>query len=56
MRAKHSGAAGVMITASHNEWMDNGVKIIERNGNMLEKDWESVAEMIVNSPELTDTI
>lgn len=55
-RAKHTGAAGVMVTASHNTAEDNGVKIIERDGGMLSRDWEDLAEMIMNAHELSETI
>lgn len=45
-----------MITASHNPKDDNGVKIIEHNGDILPMDWESVAEEIVNSTDLRKTL
>ena len=38
----------MMITASHNPECDNGVKFIEPNGEMLEKEWETYATTIVN--------
>ena len=45
-----------MVTASHNPAEDNGVKIIERDGGMLNRDWEYLAEMIMNAYELSETI
>jgi phosphomannomutase len=45
-----------MVTASHNGAEDNGVKIIERDGGMLSRDWEDLAEMIINAYELSETI
>jgi phosphoacetylglucosamine mutase len=45
---KRLQAVGIMITASHNPECDNGVKIIEPNGEMLEEHWESYATSIVN--------
>jgi phosphoacetylglucosamine mutase len=41
---------GVMVTASHNEEQDNGVKIVDADGGMLSKEWELLAEEIVNLP------
>lgn len=34
-----------MITASHNPIEDNGVKMIDADGGMLARDWETVREM-----------
>ena len=39
---------GIMITASHNNYIDNGVKIVDRKGNMIEKDYEIILEKYVN--------
>lgn len=44
-----SQAIGVMITASHNPAKDNGVKIVDPLGEMLEQEWESYATKLVNS-------
>jgi phosphoacetylglucosamine mutase len=41
-------AIGVMITASHNPAVDNGVKIVDPMGEMLEQDWEAFATKLVN--------
>jgi phosphoacetylglucosamine mutase len=43
-------AIGVMVTASHNPAADNGVKIVDPMGEMLEQDWEKLATDLVNSP------
>jgi len=43
-------AIGVMITASHNPAVDNGVKIVDPMGEMLEQDWETLATGLVNAP------
>ena len=53
IRAKlHGGLAGVMVTASHNPKQDNGLKIFEKDGSMLEPAWENLAEGLVNSEDL----
>ena len=41
-----------MVTASHNPKQDNGLKIFDRDGSMLEASWEKLAEDIVNAPDL----
>ncbi|KAK3362213.1 N-acetylglucosamine-phosphate mutase-like protein [Lasiosphaeria hispida] len=49
-RKLNSQAIGVMITASHNPAVDNGVKIVDPMGDMLEQDWERFATALVNAP------
>ncbi|KAF8343168.1 phosphoacetylglucosamine mutase [Cantharellus anzutake] len=41
---------GIMITASHNPEEDNGVKIVDPYGEMLEADWEIYATALANAP------
>ncbi|TEB35214.1 phosphoacetylglucosamine mutase [Coprinellus micaceus] len=41
---------GVMITASHNPEEDNGVKLVDPRGEMLEAAWEHHATLLANSP------
>ncbi|ETN59626.1 phosphoglucomutase [Anopheles darlingi] len=57
-RAKASQAIGVMITASHNPAQDNGVKLIDPLGEMLEQSWERLATDLVNvsDTELVDQV
>ncbi len=40
---------GIMITASHNPEIDNGVKLSDSNGGMLPLEWEQKASQIANS-------
>ena len=49
-----SKPVGVMITASHNPECDNGIKIVDHDGGMLEQSWEPFAESLANSKTLED--
>lgn len=44
--------AGVMISASHNPYSDNGIKIFDRNGEKLPDEVELELEKMVLNPEL----
>lgn len=45
----HGGqAVGGMITASHNPPADNGLKLVEPDGSMLDAEWEPVITNFVN--------
>ncbi|KAF3431729.1 hypothetical protein FNV43_RR26464 [Rhamnella rubrinervis] len=46
---KTESVIGLMITASHNEVSDNGVKIAEPNGGMLSQHWEPFADALANA-------
>ena len=45
---KSGQAIGAMITASHNPGPDNGVKLVDPAGEMLEAEWEAVATGLAN--------
>ncbi|KAH8884549.1 N-acetylglucosamine-phosphate mutase-like protein [Thozetella sp. PMI_491] len=55
-RNKSGQAIGVMITASHNPASDNGVKIVDPKGEMLDQDWEKYATTLVNCPTDEDLV
>lgn len=47
-RVKGGQTIGVMVTASHNPEPDNGVKLVDPMGEMLEQSWEKLATDLVN--------
>lgn len=42
----------VMITASHNSWEYNGIKIFDNQGDKIDNDTESIIENIINDKEI----
>jgi len=52
LRSKAKKATiGVMITASHNDEPDNGVKLVDPLGEMLEASWEGIATELANTKD-----
>ncbi|KAF9076240.1 phosphoacetylglucosamine mutase [Rhodocollybia butyracea] len=47
---------GVMVTASHNPEPDNGVKLVDPRGEMLEASWEVHATTIANASTADDLV
>jgi len=45
---------GIMITASHNKYIDNGIKIAAFKGEMAPSSWESYFSNIVNVKNLDE--
>ncbi|KAI4371483.1 hypothetical protein MLD38_019712 [Melastoma candidum] len=49
---KNDGAViGLMVTASHNQITDNGVKIADPSGGMLSQLWEPFTDAVANAPD-----
>jgi len=48
--------AGIVISASHNPFYDNGVKIFSKNGYKLPDDVEDTLENLIQSKDLTDDL
>lgn len=58
MSCYYNGASvGVMVTASHNPIEDNGIKLVDPNGEMVTEQWEHLAARLANaSDDGNDTI
>ena len=48
-RALGGVPCGAMVTASHNGPEDNGVKMVEPDGSMLDPAWECIADQVINA-------
>ncbi|OVA02487.1 Alpha-D-phosphohexomutase [Macleaya cordata] len=46
---KTQSVIGLMITASHNQVSDNGVKVADPSGGMLTQEWEPFADALANA-------
>ncbi|KAG8897745.1 Phosphoacetylglucosamine Mutase [Tulasnella sp. 403] len=47
---------GVMVTASHNPEADNGVKLVDPHGEMLQQSWEAYATTVANAQTASDLV
>lgn len=47
---------GIVVSASHNKIQDNGLKITNFHGNMLEMEYEPILEEFVNTESLSAAI
>jgi len=44
---RHGFSAGIVISASHNPYQDNGIKIFSAQGTKIEHDWEEILERAI---------
>ena len=52
LRSRARGmAVGLMVTASHNPEPDNGIKLVDPDGGMLDQSWEAHATLLANAPD-----
>lgn len=50
-RSRQGMTIGLMVTASHNPVQDNGIKLIDADGGMLDQTWEVHATALANAPD-----
>ncbi|MFP4081890.1 MAG: phosphoglucosamine mutase [Candidatus Aminicenantes bacterium] len=48
---KHSFSAGIVISASHNPYQDNGIKIFSSQGIKIPEEWEEILEKSIQSSQ-----
>eukprot|EP00501_MAST-03F_sp_TOSAG23-6_P002503 GSMAST32.ASY1.ANO1.2640.1 assembled CDS len=52
LRAKHQGAiTGICMTASHNPIADNGIKLADPDGGVIDPSWEGYCNLLANAQE-----
>lgn len=55
-KAKSGQAIGVVVTASHNPVHDNGVKLVDPFGEMLQPSWERHASELANTEDVRNIL
>jgi phosphoglucosamine mutase len=48
----HGFSAGIVISASHNPYQDNGIKIFSAQGTKIANDWEEILELAIIESDL----
>lgn len=51
----HAFSAGIVISASHNPFQDNGIKIFSPQGTKISEEWENNLEMAIRSSQNSNT-
>ncbi len=51
----HSFSAGIVISASHNPYQDNGIKIFSSQGTKISENWENQLEETIRSSQNSNT-
>lgn len=52
---KHAFSAGIVISASHNPYQDNGIKIFSSQGTKISDNWENQIEETIRSSQNSNT-
>lgn len=55
-KAKNGQVIGVVVTASHNPVHDNGVKLVDPLGEMLQPSWERHATELANAEDVVEVL
>jgi phosphoglucosamine mutase len=55
LTAKHAFAAGIVISASHNPYQDNGIKIFASDGKKISESWEARLEQSLRTSPRSQT-
>jgi len=55
-KTKSGQAIGVVVTASHNPVHDNGVKLVDPFGEMLQPSWERHASDLANAEDVVEIL